>query len=395
MLTFSFQRPATSRSITPPPKSVPWAKSPLVYQPLDSASSRNVAADPKNIKSLWETNVKDIVTTENSLEGLADEPPPSFSFPDMKSDDGDEPKSLKAPSPPPPVPAPARRIRMSVHDAHRAFQQVPPSPASTADQAVPNYGPIEPPIAEEPRSGPSQPPPPPLNQSRPAPRLSYPMYPSSSSPVVYTQTPYLMSPIGQPSQRPPLANGHHPGAHAQPPPTHMWMQVGPPAPGSPMPSYYRPSPYAQPPVMYPSPTTLTTPSPYSPTPVPGAGLPFPVVLPGKPMNGGIGGGRTPPTRSVSGSGPNTATATPQLLSPAPGPPLPVPPYMPGPGRVTPSGYYTPSVQHAQLPMVYPSSPAPMYTATVSTHSSGSTSHGSTLYSSTQHPTYRPPLPPSW
>lgn len=282
---------------------------------------------------------------------------------------------------------------MSVHDAHRAFQQVPPSPAGAPDQTVSSYGPIEPPILEEPRSGPSQSTSHPPHQSRATQRPSFPIYPSPSTPVMYAQTPYMMSPIGQPPQRPTLPNGHHPGAphtHAQLPPTHIWMQVGPPAPGTSMSPYYR-TPYAQPAVIYPSPSSLVANSPFSPAPTPGGMSPVSVALPSKSMNGGIGG-RTPPTRSVSGSGHNTATATPILLSPAPGPPAQMSPYVSGPGRMTPGAYYTPGVQQAQLPMVYPSSPAPMYTATVSTHSSGSASHGSALY--TSPPQYRQP-PPSW
>jgi hypothetical protein len=307
-----------------------------------------------------------VVTTENSLEGITDEPP-SFSVQDMKSDDGDEPKALKVSSPPPAA-TPTRRpaIRMSVDDAHRAFQQVPTAPSSVPEtSSTSSYGYIQPP--EDTRTAPTAPAQPPQQPPQVL-RPQYPLIPSSSNPIVYAQSPpYMITPIGQPQQRPALANGHHTLPNGQAP-SHMWMQLNP-APGAPMSSYYRPHPYGQP-VIYPSPSTL--PSPYSPALT--SATPLPMHVP-KPMNGiGASPGRAMPQGS---------TVTPQLLSPVTAP-SPMPTYLPG--RATPS-YYTPGPQASQLPLVYPSSPAPLYSA-VSTTPSGSP--GPALYTSTPHTTYRPP-----
>lgn len=368
MLTsLNYQRRApTSRTITPPPKVTPWAKSPLVYHAIDSPSSRNVAADPKNIKSLWEKNENAVVTTENSLEGITDEPP-SFSVQDMKSDDGDEPKALKMPSPPPAT-TPTRRpaIRMSVDDAHRAFQQVPTAPSSVPETTTASsYAYMQPP--EDTRGVPTAPAQQPQQQPQVL-RPQYPLIPSSSNPVVYSQTPYMISPIGQPQQRSALTNGQHSLPNGQAP-SHMWMQVNP-LPNTPMSPYYRPHPYGQP-VIYPSPSTL--PSPYSPGLT--SATPLPMQVP-KPMNGiGVSPGRVVPHQG--------SPMTPQLLSP-----VTAPSYLPG--RATPS-YYTPGPQSSQLPIVYPSSPAPLYSAAVSATPSGSP--GPALYTSTPHNTYR--SPPTW
>lgn len=334
---------------------MPWAKSPLVYHAIDSPSP-NVAADPKNIKSLWEKNENDLVTTENSLEGITDEPP-SFSLQDVKSDDGDEPKALKVPSPPPAVTSTRRpTIRMSVDDAHRAFQQVPTGPSGAPEtSSTSSYGYQ----TQDSRPAAAQP-----SQQQPQTiRPQYPVFPPSN-PVSYPQNAsYMISSIGQQQQRT-LANGHHSLPNGQAP-SHVWMQVNPaPAP------YYRPHPYGQP-VIYPSPSTIH--SSYSPSL---SANPLPMQVP-KPANG-IGAS---PGRTVSRQG---NTVTPQLLSPATAP-SPMPTYLPG--RVTPS-YYTPGPQSSQLPMVYPSSPAPLYSAAVPTPSSGSP--GPALYTSTPHTTYRPP-----
>jgi len=304
-----------------------------------------------------------VVTTENSLKDITDEPP-SFSLQDMKSDDGDEPKALKVPSPPPTTTSTTRRptIRMSVHDAHRAFQQVPTAPSGVPEpSSASSYGF---PPQEDSRALPTAT----AQQPQPPTRALGPQYPSlpSSSPVVYPQNPpYVLSPIGQPQQRPVLANGHHTVPNGQAP-SHVWMQVNPP-PGGPLSSYYRPHPYGQA-VIYP-PSTSYSPGLTSMTPLP-------MQLP-KPMNG-IGAS---PGRAASHQG---STVTPQVLSPVTAP-SPMPTYLSG--RGTPS-YYTPGPQSSQLPMVYPSSPAPMYSAAVSTTPSGSP--GPALYTTTPHTTYRPP-----
>ncbi|KAF8312013.1 hypothetical protein DL93DRAFT_2229326 [Clavulina sp. PMI_390] len=367
---------STSQPVIPPTKPTPWTKSPLVFQTLEI--SPQSAADPENIKSIWETNNKNVTAAENSLKGISDELP-SFSLQEVKSDDGDEPKSPKPSSPAPTAPPRRAPMRMSVMDAHRAFQMVPQPPPGAPEVKSPNYGPIEPPTPKEPQQEPrpTAPQTTPQHPSHRGPihRPSYPPFPTPGTPMMYAQQAYGVAPIGVQPPRGPLQNGLTPTQGA--PPTHMWMQVNA------APAYYRPYPQAA--MMYPSPSTPTAPGSFSPTPGPQPAL---QVNGNKP----VVNGRGPQSRPTNGAGPSMAANNNAArgMSPAPGALA-----YGTPGRMTPA-YYTPTVQPTSLPPMatYPSSPVPHYTPPLSTHSSGSTGHSSAIYSSAPHPAYRP-TPPSW
>lgn len=286
------------------------------------------------------------MTIENSLEGIVDEVP-TFSIQDMKSDDGEDNKVLKVieePSPPATASAPPKRLaRVTVIDAHRAFQ-------------VPTSGDPEPTLQTESSKPPST-----RNSHHshhshtPAPHRQFSGYSQTASPMspmMYPQHSYAVSPIGRP-----------PNGHPIQQPSHIWMPVNPA--GAAAMQYYRPPPYASP-VVYASPTL---PSPYSSSPV------------GSLPKANMSMSRTP-SHSSRGT---PANGTPQNFSPASAP-SPMPVYMSG--RATPN-FYTPGVQQAQLPLIYPSSPGPMFAAPPSNGSPAPT-----LYSSAPHGPYRP-NPPTW
>lgn len=83
--------------------------------------------DPEHLKIVWsQASGKAELPPVNSLRGIADDlTAVPFTLQEVKSEDGG--------TPPPPSSGPvAPPSRLSVHEVTRAFQQVPPSPASTA-----------------------------------------------------------------------------------------------------------------------------------------------------------------------------------------------------------------------------------------------------------------------
>lgn len=283
--------PSASVRVTPPPTahsttSTTWAQSPLGYPVIDSAS--HSVPDPEHLKSVWSSG-KDATTTENSLEGIADEFPTSIphSVQDMKSEDGDGGKREVQPSPPAATPtlaaAASPRIpsRMSVRDAHRAFQQVPPAPST------PRLPPYASPLTSHAPPQRTNPHPPVANQN-PGLRAFGP-YPSgipnhnhNSPGMVYAQ-PYQPLPSPGMTQHRLPAPGT-PQAASQP----LWMPLSPvqqPAPY--MRGHPTPSPYPAQLMPYPGPAGIPTGyatmqmhghQPMSPMSKPANGGPIPVPI---------------------------------------------------------------------------------------------------------------------
>jgi hypothetical protein len=295
------------------------------------------------------------MTTENSLKGIADEPP-TFLISDFKSDYGEDGKapitpSDAAPSPPTSSSASSRRatIRLSAADVSRAFQQVPQGPPSSATESSPPTPSL---VGSEANRVGS------VGANQPVPR--YQVYPQTPNPgYVYAPTSYGITAPGQRPLATQLA-----GQHA----SQLWMPL---TPGAGVP-YYRPgtSPYGQPVVYSPSTMPLSSlPSPYSP--IPSAA---PIVNPIAVNTAAP----TLPARHPSGG-------SFQLPSPA-SIHSPVPGY--AHARMTP-GYFTPGVQPSpSLP--YHPSPA-VYGVMGGPSQSGTPP--STLYSSSPHGSHGPHRPP--
>lgn len=205
---------------------------------------------------------------------------------------------------------------MSVHDAHRAFQQVPPSPPSS--RTAPS-----PPQSHSGSSHSTRPTSQSVPHLHPNARPFQP-YSTSQSPTLGYAQPY---PVSSPS---PLAPRPLPNGHAQSP-QHVWMPLSPTPPHA-QASYYRPppAPYTQ---VLPYSSSAPMAPGYSPMSKTANGAP---VLP-------IGRGRTMPgshlvnsmgTSGIIGSYPNNSMdqshfpgRTPQMSPPHIGyPPSPVPVY---------------------------------------------------------------------
>ncbi|KAG8953341.1 hypothetical protein FRC04_002751 [Tulasnella sp. 424] len=178
------------------PATTAWEESPLGFP----VSPLKAQAASDGLKAVWESAASAAGTSiENSLRGIVDELPPTIptSVQEMKSDDGEnkiEPgisvTAVASAIPDPPAP------KRSLQDAHRAFQIVPESPASTA-----------------------KPPPYPV-----PPPTTVPQRPTESSQAMLPPSPYMMP--GQPPF--PTSNGYGPRppyGHPTPPtPNMMWGQ---------------------------------------------------------------------------------------------------------------------------------------------------------------------------
>ncbi|KAG8905936.1 hypothetical protein FRB99_007941 [Tulasnella sp. 403] len=165
---------SASTLLTPPvAHATTWAKSPLGF-PVSPARAE---ADPQGIKAVWEHPADKIATVENSLKDINDDFPAAIplSVQDMKSDEGDgkaDGETTSAPVPSSQRPDPPR---ISLQDAHRSFQVVPPSPATS--NRAPTYQPLTPSAA----------PPRPVQATHPS---------QTSSPYMMPQVAPLPSPGG-------------------------------------------------------------------------------------------------------------------------------------------------------------------------------------------------------
>lgn len=173
--------PNSSVLLTPPVK---------VTTPWQTSNSRLPDAD--YLKSVWQhASPKEAAATENSLRGLADDFPSSIphSVQEMKAED-DEPKSDQ--------PATSVPSRMPQHNAHRAFQQVPTSPAPMHMHGYPNHMPnqVVPPRPIPVTSFSLPPPAPPQVTTQPTPYSPY-VHPTPPS-LMYSMPPSRIAPSPAP-----------------------------------------------------------------------------------------------------------------------------------------------------------------------------------------------------
>ncbi|KZW02070.1 hypothetical protein EXIGLDRAFT_512032 [Exidia glandulosa HHB12029] len=170
---------------TPPVLSSHWGQSPLSLPIINSPSRQ--APDPEHLKQVWSQKLdKDGKPSANSLQGIADEPTPlSFTMQEMKSEDGE--------TPPPTMSSSSHSgtsvTRMSVADAHRAFQTVP-TPSSSSSSPQPPHRSVPPAQSSSSHltASPARPPPPAMPM-----RMFYPQPPPGTTPQP-TPGPHLYAP---------------------------------------------------------------------------------------------------------------------------------------------------------------------------------------------------------
>lgn len=322
--------------------------------PIINSPSRQ-APDPEHLKQVWSQALdKDGKPSGNSLQGIADEPTPlSFTMQEMKSEDGETPPPTMSSS----SHSATSITRMSVADAHRAFQQVPtPSSSSSSPQLL--HRPPPPPHSSSSHlsASPGRPPPPPMPM-----RVFYPQPP----PGAPQPAPGAPGPQGYPMQHPqklvqrPPVNGN-----AQHPQMAQGWVVGPAGaqqpqqflrhpPGSPYLVAYAPPPGAMygPPHPGQSPHALPKPGqPPMPQAPPGAGRGR-----GMPMMSPAPG----PSQHISPvPTPGHIMQSPMGMSPYQGGPIPSIYHMPPPAHAQPMGHHLqqPQAPGQPMPAMYPGAP---------------------------------------
>lgn len=351
----SVAQPASSSVANPdapktPPTTLttPWGQSPLGLSTINSPSSK--PPDRDHLKQVWSQKLdKDGKPSGNSLRDIADEPTRlSFSMQEMKSDEGDTPPPTMSST----NSGTTSVTRMSVQDAHRAFQTVPSSSSATSSPRPPPRqpsqnqqqpsAPTSQPLPTHPSASPHRPP-------QPMPMRIFGPYPPQGSPHLapapHGSHLYALPPQPQPGQqqRPPvngappqMAQGWVVAPAGQQPQQQQFMR--PPPPGSPYMVAYGPPP----PGVY-----LTAPPQGQP--------PHQMPKPGQPLQPGppgAGRGRGMPMMS-----PGPSQAQPHI-SPVPAPGqilqhMAMPPYQGGP---IPSIYHMPPAPGQGMVHPHPGAP---------------------------------------
>lgn len=248
------------------------------------------APDPEHLKAVWSQPANKLdLNPVNSLEGIADDlTSVPFTIQDVKSEDGETP---------PPVLAPTTS-RMSLHEVTKAFQKVPSSSSSNSNQ---NRNHVSPPSTNNTPTRSPYPYSPMLpNAMRQHTYDHYsPMMSHSPSPTVVYPHPLTSSPV--PSRM--NVNGH-----TQMYQTPLWIPQPGSTPGNPG-NVMRPmmSPYTAPMMPYPGPNAPM----YAPHPM---GTMHPPPPPQPPVGTAAGRGRGVPMMSPAMQHAHVHTAPPMYAS---------------------------------------------------------------------------------